>query len=49
MKLDYYMNCELEFYIDVIDNVLESYNDKVEMLENLKDEFVTELLTRERD
>lgn len=49
MKLDYYMDCELEFYIYVIDNVLESFNDKVKMLEKLKDEFVTELLTRERD
>lgn len=49
MKFNYYNDCELEFYINVIDNVFKEYNDKVEMLENLKDEFVTELETRGRD
>lgn len=49
MDFDYYDDCELEFYINTIDNVLKEYNDKVEMLENLKDEFVTELKRRGRD
>lgn len=49
MKFNYYNDFELEFYINVIDNVLKEYNDKVEMLENLKDEFATELETRGRD
>jgi hypothetical protein len=49
MKFNYYNDDELEFYIDVIDTVLKEYEDKVEMLENLKDEFVTELETRGRD
>lgn len=49
MKFNYYNDYELNFYIDVIDTVLKEYNDKVEMLENLKDEFVTELETRGRD
>lgn len=49
MKLNYYMDCELEYYIDVIDNVLDFYYDKVEMLENLKHKFLNELLSRGRD
>lgn len=49
MKFNYYTDYELEFYINTIDNVLKEYNDKVEMLENLKNEFVTELETRGRD
>lgn len=44
-----YNDYELELYIDTIDNVLKEYNDKIEMLKNLKDEFVTELQTRGRD
>lgn len=49
MKFNYYTDYELEFYINTIDNVLKEYNDKVEMLENLKDEFATELETRGRE
>lgn len=49
MKFSYYTDYELEFYINILDNVLKEYNDKVEMLENLKDEFVIELETRGRD
>lgn len=44
-----YNDYELEFYIDTIDNVLKEYKDKVEMLKNLKNEFLTELQTRGRD
>ncbi len=49
MRFNYYNDDELEFYIDVLDTLLEEYENKVEMLENLKDEFVTELQTRGRD
>lgn len=49
MRFNYYNDSELEFYIDVIDTLLEEYKNKVEMLENLKDGFVTELQTRGRD
>lgn len=49
MRFNYYNDDELEFYIDVLDILLEEYENKVEMLENLKDEFVTELQTRGRD
>lgn len=49
MRFNYYNNDELEFYIYVLDILLEEYGNKVEMLENLKDEFVTELQTRGRD
>ena len=49
MRFNYYNNDELEFYIYVLDTLLEEYGNKVEMLENLKDEFVTELQTRGRD
>lgn len=49
MRFNYYNNDELEFYIYVLDTLLEEYENKVEMLENLKDEFVTELQTRGRD
>lgn len=49
MRFNYYNDYELEFYIDVIDTVLKEYENKIEMLENLKDEFVTELQTRGRD
>lgn len=49
MKFDYYTDYELEFYINVLETVLKEYENKIEMLENLKDEFVTELQTRGRD
>lgn len=49
MKFNYYNDYELDFYINVIDTVLKEYKDKVKMLKNLKDEFVTELETRGRD
>lgn len=49
MRFNYYNNDELEFYIYVLDTLLEEYENKVEMLENLKDEFVTELQIRGRD
>lgn len=49
MRFNYYNNDELEFYINILDTLLEEYENKVEMLENLKDEFVTELQTRGRD
>lgn len=49
MRFNYYSDYELDFYINVIDTLLEEYENKVEMLENLKDEFVTELQTRGRD
>lgn len=49
MRFNYYNDDELEFYIYVLDTLLEEYENKVEMLENLKDEFVTELQTRGRD
>lgn len=49
MRFNYYTDYELEFYINIVDIVLKEYNDKVEMLENLKNEFVTELETRGRD
>lgn len=49
MRFNYYNNDELEFYIYVLDTLLEEYENKVEMLENLKDEFVIELQTRGRD
>lgn len=49
MRFNYYNDDELEFYIDVLDTLLEEFENKVEMLENLKDEFVTELQTRGRD
>lgn len=44
--MEYYNKDELNFYIDIVSSILEEYEKKVEMLENLKDEFVTELKTR---
>ena len=44
--MEYYNKDELNFYIDVVSSLLEEYEKKVEMLENLKDEFVTELEAR---
>lgn len=44
--MEYYNKYELNFYIDIVSSVLEEYQKKVEMLENLKDEFVTELEAR---
>lgn len=46
MKFKYYNDEELEFFIDVIDNVLKDYQDKISSLEDLKDEFVSELKVR---
>ena len=44
--MEYYNKDELNFYIDIVSSILEEYEKKVEMLENLKDEFVTELEAR---
>lgn len=49
MKFAYYTDYELEFYINVLETVLQEYENKVEMLENLKNEFVTELEQRGSD
>lgn len=44
--MENYNKDELNFYIDILSSILEEYEKKVEMLENLKDEFVTELEAR---
>lgn len=49
MKFNYYTDYELEFYISIIDDILQDYEDKIDMLKNLKDEFFTELKSRGDD
>lgn len=43
---NYYSNYELEFYIDVIDDLITQYNEKINMLTTLQDEFNFELKSR---
>lgn len=46
MSFNDYNDYELKFYIDIIDDVLQDYNNKVYMLENLIHEFYDELNAR---
>ena len=41
MDFHFYSSDELKFYISVLDSLLDDFTDKVNMLENLKDEFET--------
>lgn len=43
---NYYTDYEIEFYINSIEDLIDKYNEKIRMLNNLKNEFFEELKSR---